>query len=97
MNTTTATDINSQIALACNSANDALEAIQEAIEYFGGLHSLFNSIWIQTKDNPLYKDSDVFRAAKKGCYVYDDFINSLDCQKEDLTNKLKMLGGANHE
>lgn len=96
MNNSTATDINSQLIQAYNTASEALDAVTQAIEYFGGLHSLFNSIWIQTKDNPLYKDTDVFHAVKMGCYVCNDFINSLDCQKEELTNKLKMLGGS-HE
>lgn len=96
MNNSNATDINSQLIQAYNTASEALDAVTQAIEYFGGLHSLFNSIWIQTKDNPLYKDTDVFHAVKMGCYICNDFINSLDCQKEELTNKLKMLGGS-HE
>lgn len=97
MNNSTATDFNSQIDQAYNTASEALDAVNQAIEYFGGLYSLFNSIWIQTKDNPLYKDTDVFHAAKMGCYVCGDFYNTLDCNRQDLEKHLKVLGGASHE
>lgn len=67
------------------------------MEYFGGLHALFNSVWIQCKKNPAFESSDIFHAAKMGCRVCADFNNSLVCHREDLEKHLKVLGGASHE
>lgn len=94
MNNSNATDINSQLIQAYNTASEALDCVTLAMEYMGGLEALFKSIFLQTKDNQELKE--VLNASKLGCYVCNDFINSLDCQKEELTNKLKMLGGS-HE
>ncbi len=98
MNNTTATDFNSQIDEAYNAASNALDCVSLAMEHIGGLEALFKSIILQTKDKQGLKE--VLNASKLGCYVCDDFINSLDCQKEDLEKAIKSLlvkGGYAHE
>lgn len=97
MNNSTAVNLNNQVDQAYNTASEALAAITQSMEYFGGLHALFNSIFVQIKDNPIYQSSDILHAAKMGCRVCDDFSNTLDCHREDLEKHLKSLGGFSHE
>ncbi len=95
MNNSTATDFNSQINQAYNTASEALDCVTLAMEHIGGLEALFKSIYLQSKNKHELKE--ILNASKLGCYVCDDFINSLDCQKEGLEKHLKVLGGASHE
>lgn len=97
MNNSTAVNLNNQVDQAYNATSEALDAITQSMEYFGGLHALFNSIFLQMKDNPIYQSSDILHAAKMGCRVCADFNNSLDCHREDLEKHLKALGGFSHE
>lgn len=62
MNNTTATDFNSQIDEAYNTASNALDCVTLAMEHIGGLEALFKSIFLQTKDKQGLKE--VLNASK---------------------------------
>lgn len=95
MSNSTAVNLNNQVDQAYSMASDALDNITLAMEHIGGLEALFKSIYLQSRDKQGLKE--ILNASKLGCYVCDDFINSLDCQKESLVKHINALRGVNHE
>lgn len=97
MSNSTAVNLNNQADQMRGTVIEALDAVTQSMEYFGGLHALFNSIFLQMKDNPIYQSTDILHAAKMGCSVCADFKHTLNYNKQDLEKHFKALGGVAHE
>lgn len=64
----------------------ALDNINLAIEYILGVEALFKLINIQTKDNP--SQNELFNASRLGCYICDNFADTLETRKKELEKLL---------
>lgn len=66
--------------------NLALDNINLAIEYILGVEALFKSINLQTKDKP--NQTELFNASRLGCYICDNFTDTLEARKKELERLL---------
>lgn len=94
MNNTTATDFNSQIDQAYNTASEALDLVTLSLEVIQGLDTLLDTINLHIRNSQNL--DKIASLAKLGLYYTDNQYSNLVVQKGDLEKHLKVLGGS-HE